>query len=73
MQKTLYIHVFRIVFNYTRRIKMKKYSIEHKNNQIDIPENIKNKIIKDHLMNSYHWVFAMSGLIIGFLLGIIAK
>jgi hypothetical protein len=52
---------------------MKKYSIEHKNNQIDIPENIQNKIIKDHLMNSYHWVFAISGSIIGFLLGIIAK
>ncbi len=52
---------------------MKKYSIEHKDNQIDIPENIQNKIIKDHLMNSYHWVFAISGLTIGFLLGIIAK
>lgn len=52
---------------------MKKYLVEHKNNKIDIPENIQNQIIKDHLMNSYHWVFSISGFLIGFLLGIIAK
>ena len=39
----------------------------------DIPESIKDKIIKEYLLKSYHWVIGISGLLLGFLLGIIAK
>jgi hypothetical protein len=52
---------------------MIKYVIEHKGSEVDVPKDLQNKIVKDHLMNSYHWVFGFAGLIIGFLLGVIAK
>ena len=38
-----------------------------------VPENIRYKIIQDHLIKSYHWVIGTSMFIIGMLFGIIAK
>jgi hypothetical protein len=38
----------------------------------NISQKIKDQIIKEYMLRSYHWTFAVSGLIIGFLLGIIA-
>lgn len=53
---------------------MKKYQIDLGNDKfIDVPHNLAHKIIVDHLSKSYHWVFGFAGLIIGFLLGVIAS
>lgn len=38
-----------------------------------VPEKIRYQIIQDHLMKSYQWATGIGMLIIGFLLGIIAK
>jgi hypothetical protein len=39
---------------------------------IEIPQKIQYQILMDHYRDAYHWVFGFSGLLIGFLLGIIA-
>lgn len=51
---------------------MKKYIVELNNKNIEIPADIQKQIIIDNLMRSYHWVFGLSGIMIGFLLGVIA-
>ena len=52
---------------------MRKYEIDLGDDDfILVPQKIQYQIIVDHLNKSYHWVFGMSGIIIGFLLGIIA-
>lgn len=52
---------------------MRKYTIDLGDDElIYIPQNTQYQIIVDHLSKSYHWVFGISGIIIGFLLGIIA-
>ena len=52
---------------------MRKYTIDLGDDKlIVVPPNIQHKIIVDHLSNAYQWVFGISGIIIGFLLGIIA-
>jgi len=52
---------------------MKKYIIDHGDNKNTvIPKDLVNKIIIEHYQKSYHMVFGFSGLIIGFLLAVIA-
>jgi hypothetical protein len=52
---------------------MKKYIIDHGNDKYtEIPKDIIYKIIIEHYQKSYHVVFGFSGLVIGFLLAIIA-
>jgi hypothetical protein len=52
---------------------MKKYKIDLGDDEfVEIPHNLAYQIIVDHLNKSYHWVFGTAGIIIGFLLGIIA-
>jgi len=40
---------------------------------VSVPENIRYKIIQDHLTRSYHWVIGTGMFLIGFLVGIIAR
>lgn len=52
----------------------KKYEIDLGDDEfIQVPVLVKNEIIRDHLMKSYHWSIGIGCLIVGFLLGIIAK
>jgi len=52
---------------------MKNYKIDRGNDRyIDIPKDIVHEIIIDHYQKSYHMVFGFGGLIIGFLLAVIA-
>lgn len=52
---------------------MKKYMIDHGNDKYtEIPKDLIHKIIIEHYQKSYHIVFGFSGLIIGFLLAVIA-
>jgi hypothetical protein len=52
---------------------MKKYMIDHGNDKYtEIPKDLIHKIIIEHYQKSYHVVFGFSGLIIGFLLAVIA-
>lgn len=52
---------------------MKQYKIDNGNDKYtSIPKDIVNQIIIDYYKKSYHIVFGFSGLIIGFLLAIIA-
>jgi hypothetical protein len=52
---------------------MKHYKIDSGNDKyISIPKDIVHEIIIDHYQKSYHMVFGFSGLIIGFLLAVIA-
>jgi len=39
---------------------------------VSVPENIRYKIIQDHLQKSYHWVIGIGLFLIGFLTGVIA-
>jgi hypothetical protein len=51
-----------------------KYEIDlEKEMLVEVPEYIQDKIIKDYLTLRYHWVIGISMLLIGFLLGVIAK
>ena len=51
-----------------------KYEIDlGKEKLVEVPEYIQDKIIKDYLTSRYHWVIGISMLLIGFLLGVIAK
>jgi hypothetical protein len=53
---------------------MIKYIIDLGDDEsVEVPQSIKYKILMDHYRTSYHWVFGFSGLIIGVLLGVIAK
>jgi hypothetical protein len=52
---------------------MKKYRVDNGNDKYtDIPKSVVHDIIIDHYRNSYHMVFGFAGLIIGFLLAVIA-
>lgn len=52
---------------------MRKYTIDLGDDDfVVVPPNTQYQIIVDHLSKSYQWVFGISGIIIGFLLGIIA-
>ena len=52
---------------------MKHYKIDNGNDKYTtIPKDIVHEIIIDHYQKSYHMVFGFSGLIIGFLLAVIA-
>jgi len=51
---------------------MKRYIIENNGKDVLIPKDLIHKIIIDHYQKSYHMVFGFSGLIIGFLLAVIA-
>ena len=37
----------------------------------EIPNEIKNQIIKDYLIKSYHWAIGLSMFVIGLLLGVL--
>jgi hypothetical protein len=51
-----------------------KYTIDlERNKTVEVPKYIEDKIIKDYLTSRYHWVIGISMLLIGFLLGVIAK
>ena len=51
-----------------------KYEIDlGRNKVIEVPKYVEDKIIKDYLTSRYHWVIGISMLLIGFLLGVIAK
>jgi len=51
-----------------------KYEIDlEKEMLVEVPQYIQDKIIKDYLESKYHWVIGISMLLIGFLLGVIAK
>jgi hypothetical protein len=53
---------------------MIKYTIDLGDDEfVEVPQKIQYQILMDHYRNSYHWVFGFSGLIIGVLLGVIAK
>jgi hypothetical protein len=51
-----------------------KYTIAlERNKTVEVPKYIEDQIIKDYLSSRYYWVVGTSMLLIGFLLGIIAK
>lgn len=53
---------------------MKQFEIDlGGNKKIKIPIDVQKDIVRNHLLNSYHWVFGISGIIIGFLLGVISN
>ena len=52
---------------------MSKYKIDLGDDEfVSVPENIRYKIIQDHLTRSYHWVIGISMFLVGFLVGVIA-
>lgn len=51
-----------------------RYNIELSNGkEVEVPEQLQDKIIKDYLMTRYHWVIGISMFMIGFLIGILAN
>lgn len=51
-----------------------KYEIEYgREKTIEIPESMQDKIIKDYLIQRYHWVIGISMFMVGLLLGLLAK
>jgi hypothetical protein len=51
-----------------------KYKIDlGRNKMVEVPKYIEDQIIKDYLSSRYYWVIGISMLLIGFLLGVIAK
>ncbi len=53
---------------------MRVYTIDvDAKHEIDVPEDIQIKIIRDYLKQSYHWVIGISAFLIGFLLGLLAN
>jgi len=53
-----------------------KYYMDDPHNdkyEVEIPRNIVNNIIKDYMMKTYYWVVGIGGIMIGFLLGLLAK
>lgn len=53
---------------------MKTYLIEQKEGRsIKVPKTIRDKIIKDYLIKSYHWSIGLSAFIIGMLVGVLIK
>jgi len=52
---------------------VKQYKVDNGNDRYtDMPKNVVYEIIIDHYQKSYHMVFGFGGLIIGFLLAVIA-
>lgn len=53
---------------------MKKYVFENNSGkEVSVPKDLVHTIIIDHYQKSYHMVFGFSGIIIGFLLAVIAN
>lgn len=53
---------------------MRVYTIDvDSKHEIDVPEEIQLKIIRDYLKQSYHWVIGIGSFLIGFLLGLLVK
>lgn len=42
-------------------------------NSYDVPKDIRDKIIKDYMMNSYHWTIGLGMFIIGVLVGVLVS
>jgi hypothetical protein len=40
--------------------------------EVEVPENIQDKIIRDYLISRYHWVIGCSMFVIGLLIGLLA-
>jgi len=53
---------------------MRIYTIDvDAKHEIDVPEDIQIKIIRDYLKQSYHWVIGIGSFLIGLLIGLLAK
>ena len=53
-----------------------KYYIDHPTKdgyEIEIPSLVRDQIIIDFLMNTYYWTVGIGCLIIGFLVGVLAR
>jgi hypothetical protein len=51
-----------------------KYTVDlGKDEEIEIPLLTQKKIIHDHMIKYYHWTIGVSGLIIGFLIGVVVS
>jgi hypothetical protein len=40
-------------------------------NKYDVPNEVRDKIIKDYMMKSYHWTIGLGMFLIGVLLGVL--
>jgi hypothetical protein len=53
---------------------MRKYTIDIDDiYEIDVPDDVQIKIIRDYLKQSYHWVIGISSFLIGLLVGLISR
>jgi hypothetical protein len=53
---------------------MRVYTIDvDAKHEIDVPEEIQLRIIRDYLKQSYHWVIGTGSFLVGLLIGLLAK
>jgi hypothetical protein len=47
------------------------YDVDNDYNEVEVTEDVQDKIIKDYLMSRYHWVIGIAAFTIGLLIGLL--